>query len=827
MKVTKRFLGIVSLLLIIVSGSVYALGVNTNNGTSSGVSGASHNGCRGIKGLCPYNNNHHVTVLMTLVYYNGSSLEENPHGSHSIIVSNNSAYITGTKYIAEGHYIPSFNYGSNDWNRLSDYLLNVVVNDYKLYLNYMGISDENVLDRDTEKSDPTCGINCKGYRIITQPILSWTQNNGGSYYYITPKDLAASGLKTSWESEHFSNQEYFHLNTSWDDIGIRSTTTFNRSILANSKYGAGYNIIDFFKGVSPKKCYAVKTASAPAKCNNTGKSNIGTFAEYTEQVSCNSSDVVENATANGKLTYQGNGCNIYCLEYVQQVYPGNYAHNVSNGYLVWPTGANKNEIEFNKYSLSFFGRRTCTIEGSNISACQNVDASQLYNFQTDVTVEYENGTATATAKLNKNNTSYKKTVSNNKIVVTATTSYTLDSNYNRYVSIKDGKVSSTKPSNNFTDIGYGNLAISSDAKENKKYNLIIKTNKLGHDNAFVNIANSEYKCYYKILKNSDTSCICPEGTKNEGKILDYCADKNTKTSLENRCLDLQQQYCDKTIDETTEPKNYVCPPPDNACVTCADTTARAGLVLHAQYANLCDSTEPVKEEELCDNSDDDYYCDPPMENVSIKTCVMAGESASNCKKKICNNSDIPHCPNTNNVNDEDMDGKLLACVETKVAQGVSYNTAVQTCEKLVCPLKGINIIYRVIDLDNPFPSYDADKTISQSGLKKGMFNDNYKGRYPGTNWNNQTTVKTKIRLNRSVDGDSVYKKEPLYEFVLTPQLIKQIRKGYAKNYSDFNLQCKINNSSACISNFVHSSISGLVGGTCKNVTKDNFYTCIK
>ena len=206
---------------------------------------------------------------------------------------------------------------------------------------------------------------------------------------------------------------------------------------------------------------------------------------------------------------------------------------------------------------------------------------------------------------------------------------------------------------------------------------------------------------------------------------------------------------------------------------------------------------------------------------------MAGESASNCKKKICNNSDIPHCPNTNNVNDEDMDGKLLACVETKVAQGVSYNTAVQTCEKLVCPLKGINIIYRVIDLDNPFPSYDADKTISQSGLKKGMFNDNYKGRYPGTNWNNQTTVKTKIRLNRSVDGDSVYKKEPLYEFVLTPQLIKQIRKGYAKNYSDFNLQCKINNSSACISNFVHSSISGLVGGTCKNVTKDNFYTCIK
>ena len=38
------------------------------------------------------------------------------------------------------------------------------------------------------------------------------------------------------------------------------------------------------------------------------------------------------------------------------------------------------------------------------------------------------------------------------------------------------------------------------------------------------------------------------------------------------------------------------------------------------------------------------------------------------------------------------------------------------------------------------------------------------------------------------------------------------------------LDC-LNDNSACISSFVHSELSGLTGGTCRNITKNSFYSC--
>lgn len=137
------------------------------------------------------------------------------------------------------------------------------------------------------------------------------------------------------------------------------------------------------------------------------------------------------------------------------------------------------------------------------------------------------------------------------------------------------------------------------------------------------------------------------------------------------------------------------------------------------------------------------------------------------------------------------------------------------------------IIYRTISLSDPFPSYDADKSILQTGLTIGMFNDNVKGRYPGSNWNSSLLVRNKILNNRGVDGDDVYNKKPLYTFVLTSEQIKAIRKYNNNNsYTDFNLDCLTNNSIACVSSFIRSNIAGLTGGTCSGkLTNNNFYTC--
>ena len=172
---------------------------------------------------------------------------------------------------------------------------------------------------------------------------------------------------------------------------------------------------------------------------------------------------------------------------------------------------------------------------------------------------------------------------------------------------------------------------------------------------------------------------------------------------------------------------------------------------------------------------------------------------------------------------------LTACVIPMILRGSSEKDAYEYCKDVTCPYKnGIKIIYRVIDLDNPFPSKDADGTITQRNLAKGMFNDYLKGRYPGSNWNSEAVVEDKILYNRNVDGDAVYDKRPLYTFVLNSQRIKAIRnynKSQKQKYADFNLKCYMNNSAACQSSFVHGNLSGLTGGTCSSVTKANFYTC--
>ena len=97
----------------------------------------------------------------------------------------------------------------------------------------------------------------------------------------------------------------------------------------------------------------------------------------------------------------------------------------------------------------------------------------------------------------------------------------------------------------------------------------------------------------------------------------------------------------------------------------------------------------------------------------------------------------------------------------------------------------VNIIYRPISLENPFPGMQGD------------------GRKTGSNWctlnddkenckNNETNenVKNYILNNRNTEGSSIYNKEPMYEITLTPALIKKIREyNENTNYDDYNLYC--------------------------------------
>jgi len=204
-------------------------------------------------------------------------------------------------------------------------------------------------------------------------------------------------------------------------------------------------------------------------------------------------------------------------------------------------------------------------------------------------------------------------------------------------------------------------------------------------------------------------------------------------------------------------------------------------------------------------SNSDYVCDYEV------TKAQPGESITyRCDNK---NSDGGY-----------MD--ITDCVETKMTQGYGETESKKYCNSLLCSLSGIEIIYRTIDLANPFPG----KNIS--GKVQG-FNTDKIGRYPGLNWNNKALVTEKIMKNRGVTADDLYQSEPLYTFVLTSSTIKAIRKYNNSQksdggYADFTLDCKDDNSKACVSiDFVHNSDYGLIGGTCSdNTSVSNFYTCL-
>lgn len=134
---------------------------------------------------------------------------------------------------------------------------------------------------------------------------------------------------------------------------------------------------------------------------------------------------------------------------------------------------------------------------------------------------------------------------------------------------------------------------------------------------------------------------------------------------------------------------------------------------------------------------------------------------------------------------------------------------------------GIDLIYRPIDLYDPFPDIDGS------------------GRNTGSNWCNYNTNETDcsndnqvvydyILNNRDVEGEEIYSKDPMYTFILTPSIIREIRNYNNQNsYTDYSgslgdktydFKCNEGTGETCISDYL-SHIIDITGaknqpGTC-------------
>lgn len=114
----------------------------------------------------------------------------------------------------------------------------------------------------------------------------------------------------------------------------------------------------------------------------------------------------------------------------------------------------------------------------------------------------------------------------------------------------------------------------------------------------------------------------------------------------------------------------------------------------------------------------------------------------------------------------------------------------------------IRVVYREIDLKDPFPDIDGSKRNTGSNWCD----------YEGNCKYNNLAVQDYITNNRGVDDNELYNNEPMYTFTLTPTIVREIRNYNTQNSytsytgslngKNYDYVCKKGQGGTCISEYL-------------------------
>lgn len=497
-------------------------------------------------------------------------------------------------------------------------------------------------------------------------------------------------------------------------------------------------------------------------------------------------------------------CKILCNEKLELTFPTEYKKLVNKGSLiVWPT--QENATVDNQYPLTLKGKASCILyvdnqkllddhkyqscdQAGNCKTYYNYTAIRNIRNQCEATTnniaknkdtlasfydvkgtfrvihtdeEYGNRTDVVLDRYDDGHDKYKTTgfpvsASSNSspFTIEQLVKYKIPDRIYRYiVTKKDGTVKSSDNLNgatgkNYIDLGYGNLPISYQADGN--YDLFIKYQNIGGFKGTEKVKQEQsYNCTYFVPSKTKTDgCTCPSG-KYMGKDLTQ-AMAGGEDGKYYTCSQAQEKFCDKPACEDCDKK---CP-------------------INMDYYNQ-------------EYSGGNYG----NEIILSDAC----EKSETCTALTCN---LFVCP----ANTVAAGRPLNAIIAQYLANhpGTSLNSSlIKYLIDCSCNDEN-NIVYRVIDLKNPFPG------------KTGG------GRMAGFNWSD---LKERITKNRNVSDDAIYtESKVMYHFKLTVNEIKNIRSYNKSNdYGDYKLTCKKENQRNCISSFVHNTAYGIQSdGTCFN-----------
>ena len=564
---------------------------------------------------------------------------------------------------------------------------------------------------------------------------------------------------------------------------------------------------------------------------NEGTITVGTTAKRNPTTNSEvTSQQCETAFTNRNGTFMGNigNCKIYCKESAKLVFPGNVKkrYRASDSF-EWPSKLN------DSYKLQIDYSITCTAinpsaNGEGASCGQVIDKDTISNaiepyLDNSIKLTYQNVNENPNYNLNKlelkitdlKNKEYKVSTNGgssytdvtslnltdgHKIQLRASYRYYLPDNLNFYQDKvrnyynKEQKDLGITP---LTYIGVGRLATENIPKGTQRYrkyyNDGLQLNvEFGNGNSIGSVIN-DYKCDYNVYQSPKTGdCICPDDTWHEGESLDVlmaCSKITSSNQYKLSCTSYQRKYCNKKTWDFSDSKDDTVDLKTCKCDNCKNETV-----------NIEKCVNETGDYEQCyyDNCVDDayQYCESEIEQIGVNSIAKINYCYTSKKDYINQNKNA-----------------RVKCDEKTYTDG--------------CPECNDIIVYRTIDVENPFPGNDGKGKTTAFSLNKT------KGRYPGLNWDDAELVKNKITNARDKKGNDIYKlkdSEALYSITLTPSDIKKIR-DINKNvpYDSYTgaVTCDLDSEGKCTNNHYVARLlrntlnSDKINGLCGNANSSS------
>lgn len=678
-----------------------------------------------------------------------------------------------------------------------------------------------------------------GYRMIVEKLISVSPSGASEMYVTTRKSLARSvsekGTKdacgfwlveSAWScgprvygESGYNNKFFGEIHTEFNDINV-ATSNYSYENFKSYNKGAGLHIYDpnYFGIVVQNYDYYIDAA-----CTNCDSKN-GNGSYYIQDI--DNWDAIlasKEATKKGQAsTYYDKGNGVYCREEYKIILPnandsieaeaGRYftVNKATVGKMYKEGIPNLKEIAVQKI-------RQC--KGGN-SQLETFYSANGIGSLGKIVLKYDEGKYNKTITLEKDSlrTTEQKTNSDGLLTIKSTTYYKLPDDAYRYVSI-DGKAEFEKPSKieHFVDLETSNLPISIDnyaktktsskgasitlqytlpeVKENSNHNIkkafevdgyLGKTEKTVYTDNQNNKKNSSCAKLFGYNTTDYNSCVMEHQGNSTGKCRTNLANSNYYSCDVNVCP-YGEVVCDNG--KCGEPNKCQNP----KCKIVGDTYygVDGKTVSKDEYFKQC----PVNDQPpICVVKNGKYYGSSGIE-------VTKEEYLIQCPDKSCSIQEV-----NGKKYYYGFDGQLTtkAKYEEKCSDGNNGKCPVP-CEygccpsgicapmpmvngMIVCPgITGNRIIYRTIDLNNPFPA--------QNGL----------GRSTGDNWcfynitnksynceKNNAIVNYQILNGRNASGNKIYSNTPLYKFHLDSNIITKIKNYNSKNkdYADSStLKC--------------------------------------